>query len=217
MARLIDISPRVSPEMAVFPGDRVFEREVAMSFAKGDHLELSAIRTTLHMGAHADAPSHYGKNVPDISARRLNPYIGPAQVIRISGMRPHQRIEIQHIDSEVRAPRVLFATDSFPNPNQWQNDFNAFSPELLEWLAEKRVILVGIDTPSVDLADDKELVSHQVLLRRDICVLEGLELKQVEPGEYILIALPLKLKDCEASPVRAVLLQDFGSWPELEE
>jgi arylformamidase len=102
---------------------------------------------------------------------------------------------------------VLFKTGSFPDPNQWNGDFNALSPELIEHLADQGVVTVGIDTPSVDPADSKALESHQALFRRDVAVLEGLILNRVTPGVYTLVALPLALKDADASPVRAILLE----------
>ncbi|NBW81674.1 hypothetical protein EBR21_07955, partial [bacterium] len=102
--------------------------------------------------------------------------------------------------------RVLFRTNSFPDPEQWQDDFCSLSPELISDLAARGVMTVGIDTPSVDPHDSKDLESHQALLRHDVAVLEGLDLSKVPDGEYTLVALPLPLVGFEASPVRAVLL-----------
>lgn len=109
-------------------------------------------------------------------------------------------------DKDICAPRILFKTNSFPNPNQWNNDFNALTPELIDYLVDKNVILVGIDTPSVDLANDKILKTHHQILKHDISILEGIVLTDVPEGSYILSALPLKMKNLDASPVRAVLI-----------
>ena len=103
---------------------------------------------------------------------------------------------------------------SFPDPNQWNGDFNSLSPELIEHLSALNVVTVGIDTPSVDPADSKGLESHQALYRHDLAVLEGIILDRVEPGLYTLVALPLPLKDADASPVRAILLEP-GLFPAL--
>jgi arylformamidase len=102
---------------------------------------------------------------------------------------------------------VLISTGSFPDPDSWNNDFNSLSPELIDDLATKGVKLLGIDTPSVDPADSKGLESHQAIFRHDLCVLEGLILNRVPAGRYTLVALPLRLKDADASPVRAILME----------
>jgi arylformamidase len=118
------------------------------------------------------------------------------------------RLLPEHLGVPVVAPRVLFKTGSFPNPDVWSGDFNSLSPELIEQLARSGVRLVGIDTPSIDPADDTELRSHAAVYRHDLCVLEGLVLDEVAPGRYTLVALPLKLAGADAAPVRAVLLPE---------
>ncbi|MGE4133827.1 MAG: cyclase family protein [Bdellovibrionales bacterium] len=201
-----DISPVISPKLGVFPGDQPFSREVVMSFTKGDHLELSRMTSTVHLGAHADAPSHYHEEGVSIDQRPWQIYLGKAQVIRVTGLSPKARVEPKHIKTQIEAPRVLIDTCSFPDPNKWNSNFNSFSPELLEFLAGRGVKLVGIDTPSVDPEDSKALESHQILFKRDLAVLEGLLLKEVPEGLYTLIALPLRIAGADASPVRALLL-----------
>jgi len=84
-------------------------------------------------------------------------------------------------------------------------DFAALAPELVTWLHERGVCLVGIDTPSVDPFSSKELPAHKTFLKHDMAILEGLMLKDVPEGHYELIALPLRLAGFDASPVRAVL------------
>ena len=204
--KIWDISPLVSKETAVFPGDVEFSRDVSMDFTKGNHLTLSSIATTLHIGAHTDASNHYHAKGKGIDARNLEIYLGPCQVIEVS-VPKSARLFPKDIATPITAPRVLFRTNSFPNPNQWNNDFNSLSPELIEWLAEKKVCLVGIDTPSVDPADSKGLESHQAIFKNDLAILEGIVLDKVSPGNYTLVALPLKLQDADASPVRAILLE----------
>jgi arylformamidase len=109
------------------------------------------------------------------------------------------------LSGPIQAPRLLLATGTFPDPEQFNQDFAALSPELIDFLHEHRVILVGIDTPSVDLFDSKDLPVHKAFLRYDMAILEGLALRDVPEGLYELIALPLKLVGFDASPVRAIL------------
>ena len=206
-SQILDISPTISEDTAVFPGDVAFRRNISMSFDAGHHLGLSDITTTLHIGAHADAPSHYGPNGIDISQRALKYYLGSCQVVKLVITRGARIMPADLSGVKIEAPRILFRTDSFPDPNSWNNDFNSLSPELIDFLADQKVITVGIDTPSVDPADSKQLESHAALLRRNDANLEGLTMSHVAPGLYFLSALPLKIAAADASPVRAVLLR----------
>ena len=205
--KIIDISPLLSEDTAVFPGDEPFSRKVVMDFSKGDHLVLSSIQSTLHIGAHVDAPSHYCPEGQSIEQRDLSLYIGPCQVIQVS-VALGQRITVEDLEGvKIMAPRVLFKTGSFPNPDRWNSDFCSLSPVLVEFLADSGVLLVGLDTPSVDPELSKALEAHNAIASRDMAILEGVVLDHVEPGVYELVALPLKLRGADASPVRAVLIQ----------
>jgi arylformamidase len=202
--KILDISPPITKSLAVFPGDVPFSRHVSLAFPH-DHLTLSSITTTLHLGAHADSSSHYHAAGRGVDQRPLERYLGNCQVIEV-GLPRGERILPSHVPGKIEAKRVLFKTGSFPDPDRWSGDFNALSPELIDFLADHGVVTVGIDTPSVDPADSKTLESHQALFRRDLAVLEGLILNRVSAGLYTLIALPLPLIDADASPVRAILL-----------
>ncbi|MCO6438821.1 MAG: cyclase family protein [Phycisphaerae bacterium] len=204
MSRLIDISPPLDPALAVWPGDTPLSRQVLLDMARGDNLTLSSLTATVHLGAHADAPSHYGKDAATIEQRALELYLGPCEVVRVAAQRG-RRLGLDALPPRITTERVLFATGTFPDPRNWNKDFAAFEPALIDALASRGVRLVGIDTPSVDLFDSKDLPSHQALLRNDMAVLEGLVLTNVPAGVYELISLPLKLVGFDASPVRAVL------------
>ncbi len=205
--RILDISPVVSAKTAVFPGDTPYARAIALDFAQGHNLLLSSITTTVHIGAHCDAPNHYDPSGAAIDARPLDYYLGPCEVVRVKVGR-NERITPAHLGGRApRAPRVLFHTGTFPDPDQWNGDFASLSAPLVEWLAERGVRLVGIDTPSVDPAEDKILESHRAVFARDLAVLEGIVLDHVPEGLYTLVALPLRLAGADASPVRAVLVE----------
>ncbi len=204
--KIIDITPRINSKMAVFPGDTPFQEDFGMDFKSGHNLSLSSIKTTVHLGAHTDAPSHYHPMGESIDRRKLSLYIGKAQVIEVETIKNH-RILPKDFADQIKAPRVLFKTKSFPNPYEWNSDFMSLSTELLANLFMKQVILVGIDTPSVDPADDKNLESHNAIYKYDMAILEGVVLDHVKPGIYDLIALPLHIEGAEATPVRAVLLE----------
>lgn len=205
--RILDISPPIRPSLAVWPGDTPFRQDFLLRMDQGANLDLSTITSTVHLGAHADGPRHYGLNAQGIGERPLAPYLGPCQVISVH-VAPGARIFPADLPEPVAAPRVLLCTRSFPDPDRFNEDFAALSPELVEHLAAAGVVLVGIDTPSIDPFSSKALESHQAVLRHDLSVLEGLVLDAVPPGLYTLVALPLRILDGDASPVRAVLLSD---------
>jgi arylformamidase len=202
--RIWDITPRIGPGLAVWPGDTPPRREVLLDMARGDNLTLSTLHATVHLGAHADAPSHYGVDAPSIESRPLAPYLGPCRVIHVDAERG-RRIPADVLPDVLDAPRVLFRTGTFPDPDRFAEDFAALSPELLDRLQDLGALLVGIDTPSVDLFDSKDLPAHGRCLAHDLAILEGLVLAEVPAGLYELIALPLPLVAFDASPVRAVL------------
>ena len=204
MTVLYDISPPISPHLAVWPGDTPPTREVLLELSRGDSVTLSTLHATVHLGAHADAPSHYGHGGNDIASRPLDRYLGPCEVMRVPVQRG-QRVTRAMLTRPIRAPRLLLATGTFPDPAHFNQDFAALAPELIDALHDAQVILVGIDTPSVDLFASKDLAAHQRFLAHDMAILEGLVLANVPEGSYELIALPLSLVGFDASPVRAVL------------
>lgn len=201
---IYDITPPIDGSLAVWPGDTPPSREVICDLHDGASVTLSTLHATVHLGAHADGPNHYGADAPAIDERSLDYYLGPCQVIRTKARR-RSRIGIDAVPEPPQAPRVLFSTGTFPDPTQFNEDYAALEPALIEWLAGHGVKLVGIDTPSVDLFESKDLSTHHAVLRHDMAILEGLLLENVPPGVYELIALPLKLVGFDGSPVRAVL------------
>jgi len=201
---LYDITPVVTAALAVWPGDTPPSREVLADLKRGDNLTLSTLRATVHLGAHADAPSHYGRDAASIESRPLDLYLGLCRVVRIPAGRG-TRIAPSAIPANLRGERVLIATGTYPDPYAFNEDFAALEPATVDLLNERGARLVGIDTPSVDLFSAQELVAHARFLAHDMAILEGLVLSHVPEGEYELIALPLRLAGFDASPVRAVL------------
>jgi len=201
---LYDISPPITPSLAVWPGDTPPSREVLLDMSRGDNLTLSTLHATVHLGAHADGPNHYGADAPAIEARNLDYYLGACRVVRVD-VRRGARVTADAIRAEMSEQRILIHTGTFPDPNRFNEDFAALAPELVDAWHAQGVKLVGIDTPSVDLFESKDLRAHKRFLANDMAILEGLVLDAVPEGHYELIALPLRLVGFDASPVRAVL------------
>lgn len=204
--RMWDISAPVHATSPVYPGDTPYRQQWTAVLGPDSAVNVSAITLSPHVGTHADAPLHYDNAGAAIGALSLQPFIGPCRVIHAIGC--GSLIQWQHVAHAVTAklpPRVLLRTCAKAAVEHWDGTFSALAPKTLERLADLGVLLVGIDTASVDPADSQELPGHQVLRRRGLRVLENLVLDDVPEGDYELIALPLKLTTADASPVRAVL------------
>ena len=203
--KLWDISPPVSASAPVFPGDTRYSQQWAATIGPGCPVNVSAITLSPHVGAHADAPLHYDEGGAAIGAVPLAPYLGRCRVIHAIGVGPLVRPEhIAHALTDL-PPRVLVRTYERAPLDRFDDALTAYAPETIEQLADLGVLLVGIDTASIDPAASKTLDSHQVIRRRGLRVLENLVLDAVPAGDYELIALPLKLVTADASPVRAIL------------
>jgi arylformamidase len=202
---LIDISPPIDALIGVWPGDTPYVQRFNLDMKDGANLTLSEISTTVHVGAHTDAPSHYSATGADIASRRLDFYIGRCNVLHVTIERGRRIMPADLAGRRISAPRVLLRTGTFPDHRNWNTDFASLSPELVDFLHNRGVITIGIDTPSVDPFESKELEAHQAFARNDMAIIEGVVLEEVEEGEYELIALPLRLIGADASPVRAVL------------
>jgi arylformamidase len=202
---IIDITQGLSPGMAGFPGDAPYAEGWTFRIGADCPVNVSRVSLSVHCGTHADAPLHYDATGAAAGALALEPYIGPCRVIdaRGAGEMCEPNEIIHALDS---APsRILLRLMDSLDPKTWPTGFRALAPETVELLASKGVALVGIDTPSVDPETSKTLAAHHACRRADMRILENLVLSHVEPGDYELIALPLKFENLDASPVRAVL------------
>jgi arylformamidase len=205
MQTLWDISPPVHAGAPVFPGDAAYEQTWAARIGPGCPVNVSTLRLSPHTGAHADAPLHYDDAGAAAGALDLEPYLGPCRVIHAINCGPLVRWEHLAHAAQNLPPRVLVRTHVLAPIDRWDPDLAAYAPDTVERLADLGVLLIGIDTASIDPADSKTLDSHQVIRRRGLRVLENLVLDGVPEGDYELIALPLRLVTADASPVRAVL------------
>lgn len=208
--RLWDISQKLRPDLPVWPGDTKFAQADTWEIGAGSPVNVSALTMSTHSGAHADAPLHYDAASPDIGSVDLNVYLGECLVVDArdssGAIMPDELPDLQNVR------RIVFRTyDNFPH-EEWREDFTAISAATIEHLAQARVKLVGIDSPSIDPQNSKSMDAHKAVLAADMRILEGLVLDHVPPGRYELIALPLPIVGGDASPVRAVLreLSDAG-------
>lgn len=205
---IYDLSPVVGPDTPVWPGDTPFSSKLTWSMAAGAPVNVSAFTTTPHLGSHADAPFHTEHRGEAVGSLPLEPFLGPCRVVKVPSV---PQIEPRHLgealegDGPLAPPRLLLRTDSVLERRSFPERFTVLSRELASLLAERGALLVGVDTPSVDPLDSKDLEAHHALLGRGVAILEGLMLDAVPAGIYELIAPPLKIAGLDASPVRAVL------------
>lgn len=204
-----DISPLLNASTGVWKGDTPLHRRLLSELAKGDSVTLSTLESTVHLGSHADGPNHYVVGGADIAQMPLTHYVGRCQVVSCKVARG-ARATLADLDGGLESlvcSRILLRTGTFPDHQAWNDDFAALSPSLIEALADRGVITIGIDTPSVDLMSSKDLPAHAAFARRRVAIIEGLTLDAAPDGEYFLSALPLKLDGFDASPIRAVLMK----------
>jgi arylformamidase len=203
----IDISAPLRNGMVAWPGDARFQRTSTLEIAKGDPCNLSEISTTAHIGTHMDAPRHYLEGAAGMETMPIEASIGRARVIEIrdpgvirtSELEPHQL---------AKGERVLFKTGNSErcwNTDHFQEKYIYISPETARYLAERGVQTVGVDYLSVGGFETGGPETHRILLQAGIWIIEGLILKDVAPGEYELVCLPLKIIDGDGAPARAVL------------
>ena len=204
MSRIYDISRPISGLTAVWPGDAAAEIGWSARIEEGSSVNVGVVRMSTHTASHVDAPLHYLAGGHSVDAYDLSVFIGRAWLVDASAMREIGPEAVEAIPD--LAQRVLFRTGhSAVGDDEWRDDFAAFTVEAVEHLAGRGVRLIGTDAPSVDPAESTELPVHHALARHGMANLENLQLAGVPPGEYELIALPLKLVGADASPVRAIL------------
>lgn len=216
--KLIDISQPVKADSAAFPGDTHFKREIVLTYEKSNVVNLTALTMSPHIGTHVDAPSHIKGDLHSghdmVGSLPLEPFIGQVLVINlapttagVSWESVKSRIDALNKSCDKLPERLLIRTQEKIRYEVFEDDYSYFTPELVRELSARGVRLIGIDTPSADHVNAKVLVAHQELDKAKMTWLENLDLTEVEEGEYMLIAFPIKFMELEASPVRAVLLQ----------
>jgi len=203
--RIYDISRPVAPSLGVWPGDTHYGLRWVMRKAEGCSCNVSAVTLSAHTGAHTDAPYHFADDGATIDQVPIEKYIGPATVISVMGRPRVEVVDVAGLDYG-RVRRLLFKTPASALADEvFPTEFTHLSEEAADFLGRQGILLVGTDAPSMDAFDSKTLPAHHALLRHGVAILEGVDLSRVPDGDYELIALPLKLRGCDASPVRAIL------------
>jgi len=203
---IYDITRPITSTLAVWPGDTTYSVQPLAKIAKGASVNLVTLNLSAHTGTHADAYYHYEVQGAHPLDMPLAHYIGRAKVVTVTrrdgGLTP---ADFAHVDITGTERLLIHSHVSDLPDDRWPAEFPYLSLELIEWLNELGVVLIGLDSPSVDAFTSKELLCHHALNRYKMVNIETLQLRDVPDGDYELVALPLKLDLACASPVRAIL------------
>ncbi|MHC4714546.1 MAG: cyclase family protein [Planctomycetota bacterium] len=203
---IIDISVPVSKTLVTWPGDPKPDIYYVKTLAEGGTSNTSAFAMSTHIGTHVDAPLHYIEGATPVDKVPLATLIGRARVVDMRGKAVITPADLEAADLE-GAERLLFKTDAsgyWADP-VFHEEFPHLDDDSARDLVERRVKLIGVDYLSVEQYKGRTRKTHRILLEGNIIIIEGLNLSEVEPGDYQLICLPLRLAGFEAAPARAVL------------
>ena len=205
-SKIIDISIPLSEKTIVYPGNPKIKIEEIKSEASKSI--ISQITSGSHNGTHIDAPRHAITDAKSIDELSLDIFMGPCRVIDCMGDTSSISRDTLESHSVLNGERILLkTTNSLRGYDEFHPNFVYLSPEGAEYLAEAGAILVGIDYLSIKQKGSQDNRPHTLLLEKDIPIIEGIDLSQVEPGEYILVAFPLKYVGIDGAPARVVLLK----------
>jgi len=214
MRNIWDISRPLTNNLAPWPGDTPFRYELMWRLSETCSVNVGALSMSAHGGTHADAPFHFDGKGATIDSAPLENYIGPAVVIDLAGKISRTQPLIAIADLELaraqiaETQRVLLKTNCFPSSTRFPHWIPVLKSGAIAWLSELRVVLLGVDVPSVDPIEAKVLANHQTLAAGKIAIIESLKLSEIKAGVYQFAALPLKIVGGDAAPVRALLWRD---------
>lgn len=205
---LIDVSMIIEDRMLHWPTDPGVAIRHFSNIKNGDSANNSEITCGTHTGTHIDAPHHFIEQGAGIDKLSINTLVGPCRIIEVSENDRTISRDFLEVHDIKKGERLLFKTkNSFwinNNDKNFHEDYVYVDADGARYLVEKGVILVGVDYLSVEgfhIGHD----THRTILGADIVIIEGLNLSAVTPGNYKLIALPIKIKDSDGAPARVLL------------
>lgn len=203
---MYDITVPLVPEMANWPGNPSFKRDLFKAISRGNSSNVSAISMSCHAGTHVDAPYHSSDAGPGIDAIPLSVLIGPARVAEIGAVDKVSATDLRAIDM-TGVQRLLLKTrnSTYLREREFRENFVCVDESAARYMVEKGIKLLGVDYFSVDRHGDSQKLAHRTLLGHGVVILEAIDLFAVKPGDYELICLPLSIPGSDGAPARAVL------------
>src|SRR5918992_1146729 len=212
MSRIIDVSLPIGPDLLTWPGDPGIRIDSAKRIDRGDPANVSEFHLGSHTGTHVDPPVHFLPGERSIDRLDLDVFFGPAVVADLGKADAIGRAELDRLGLPEGAERLLCRTRNSELwsrlPVEFPQDYVAVTAEGAEWLVDRAVRLVGVDFLSVERAGAPGHPVHPTLLGGGTIIVEGLDLSRVEPGPYTLACFPLRVRDGDGSPARAVLIEE---------
>lgn len=208
--KIYDVSVPISATMPTYPGDPPVSIEPASQIAKGAVANISRLSFGDHTGTHLDPPIHFVPGGKTVDQLDLNTLYGPAVVVDLTHV--EKAIGAADLEGVKLAPGTVRILCKTRNSELWdrpgfQKDFVAFGWDAAQWLVQRGVKLIGIDYLSAEVFGTTEPNTHRILLGAGVIIVEGLDLREIAPGVYTLACLPLKIKDGDGGPARAILIQ----------
>lgn len=223
--KIYDVSVPISPELPVYPGDSGVEITPVARMAQGALADVSRLSLGTHTGTHVDPPGHFILGGAMVDSLPLDVLIGPAWVADTRGHRAITREVLERLDIPQGVLRVLFLTDNsalWDQRHEFARDFVYLKGDAAQHLVDRGMQLVGIDYLSVEQFGSDRPVTHLTLLGAGVVIIEGLDLREIRPGRYTLVCLPLKIAGGDGAPARVVLIEGgldsgvelrAGVWP----
>ncbi len=208
--KISDISVPVSETLHTYKGDPGAKIERSADFERGDVMTISHLDMGAHTGTHVDAPLHFVPGGGTIDDLDLNVLIGPAYVADLSHVaRVISARDLQATHMPHGTERLLLKTRNaalWDKPG-FQEDFVGLGVDAAQWLLNHGIKLVGIDYLSIEPFGSTDYQVHHIHLDARVIVVEGVNLREIQPGSYELVCLPIKLAGAEGAPARAVLIE----------
>lgn len=207
--KIYDITIPITQDMPVWPGDSGVKITQVSSIEEGDNSNVSHLSLGSHTGTHVDAPLHFVPGGLTLDQVPLERFIGDVQVLEIMDVDLITAETFGRLNIRIKSSRILIKTRNSliweKGDKNFQKAFVALSPDAAQYLVEHQVKLIGIDYLSIAPFRESR-PTHEVLLSAGIVILEGIDLTEVEPGEYQLYCLPLKVVGIDGAPARVILV-----------
>ncbi len=211
--KIHDISIPLSEEMSIYPGDSEFKIERSSKVAEEKTVNISKITLGTHSGTHIDPPLHFYNDSNSVDKIPMDQLVGKAEVLDLSSLKTMiTKGDLKKFENEINRNKIILLktkNSKLWDRREFQKDYVYLSEDASQFLVKKKVKAVGIDYLSIEKFRSKTSPTHHLLLKNRITIIEGLNLTGILPGEYFLVCLPLKIKDGDGAPARAILIEDL--------
>jgi len=209
MSEILDITVPYSTDLPLWPGDPPPNMDYMKCISGGYRCNVTRLDSGVHFGTHLDAPCHFIEGRKGVDELDLGVLIGDCLVVEVPDV---QEVTPEHLEARDIPPgteRLLIKTQNsalWDNPaHEFRTDYAAITADAAKWVVERGIKLIGIDYLSIQLFDDEVSTTHLVLLDAEVIIVEALDLRAAQPGNYKLTCLPMKLAGADGAPVRALL------------